>query len=294
MLELRGRIHMLAGRYQDAYADFDAALAVGDNPPALYLRGLALAGLGKTSEAVKDLAKAEEAKLGIAAAYEAWGYTLAATASGKPLVDPSALDGALDGAMDASAKPQPSSSAEAPAARPEKEAATPVKAAASVSTPSAPKTQSPGQPPGPPPPLKPTATPTILVADDVPRITGATLVSAVAGSAVSAPGETTPPATACIRPLQQSEAGNPVGADAFRNTCDYPVRFTFCVSQPAIGTDIDVFACGKDARFRTDTIAAQGIQRAEVARQITYFACRSPSLPEVAYTDARGLEGYCR
>lgn len=90
-LEAAGQIHLLAGRWQAARDSFDAAHKAGGAGQALYLRGLASAGLGKMGEALKDMADGEAASPGTAQAYDRDGYSLAAVSAGKPLVGPEAF-----------------------------------------------------------------------------------------------------------------------------------------------------------------------------------------------------------
>ena len=322
VLETRGQVHLLAGRPQDAWNDFNAAWTGGQANSALFLRGLASAELGRTSDAVKDMAKAEDAEQGIINAWEGKGYALAVAISGKPIAGPNA-SGAKDSAPKATTSGPGMKVVAAPLAKAtgaSKAVVTPI-AGPTLSAPSAPLTSaSTGSAPTEPAPEAadapetPAAAPAAEASDAALNAadgataaaapvsiaaavaaTGGKAVSAVSpGSPVSVPGLSKPPATDCIEPLQQGAPDNPLKSNAFRNKCDYPVRFTYCISQPSIGTDAEAYTCGKTARYRTDILAPKGVQQAEVGREISYFACRGPSLPEVAYTKDNGLEGYCR
>lgn len=90
-LEASGQIHLLAGRWQDAWTAFDASYRVGQAGQALYLRGLAAAGLGRMGDALKDMADGEAKAPGTAQAYDRDGFSLAAVSQGKPLVPPEAF-----------------------------------------------------------------------------------------------------------------------------------------------------------------------------------------------------------
>jgi tetratricopeptide (TPR) repeat protein len=90
-LEAAGQIHLLAGRWQDAWNAFDASYRAGQAGQALYLRGMASAGLGRMGEALKDMADGEAKAPGSAQAYDRDGFSLAAVTQGKPLVPPEAF-----------------------------------------------------------------------------------------------------------------------------------------------------------------------------------------------------------
>jgi len=85
-LEAAGQIHLLAGRWQEAWNAFDASYRAGQAGQALYLRGVAAAGLGRMGEALKDMADGEAKAPGTAQAYDRDGFSLAAVSQGKPLV----------------------------------------------------------------------------------------------------------------------------------------------------------------------------------------------------------------
>lgn len=84
-LEARGQINLLAGKWTDAWTDFDAAYKRDGAGQALYLRGLAAAAQGRMGEGLKDMADGEAKAPGTAQRYERDGYTLTAVSAGKPL-----------------------------------------------------------------------------------------------------------------------------------------------------------------------------------------------------------------
>ena len=90
-LEARGQIHLLAGRWQEAWTDFDAAFRRDGAGQALYLRGIAAAALGRMAEGLKDMADGEAKAPGSAQAYERDGYSIGAVTAGKPLAPPEAF-----------------------------------------------------------------------------------------------------------------------------------------------------------------------------------------------------------
>ena len=290
VLETRGQLHLLAGRHQDAWNDFNTALTASKANSALYLRGLASAGMGKTADALKDMAKAEAGEEGIMAAYEAKGYTLASVMSGKPLVEEPARPVAAPVAAATPAADEPviplPNSVRAPADVPAATAApeTPV-----VPLPNAvypPATEAaPAVPAEPAVPVPTAPTVAIPVAAE-PAAAGS--FAATTGSAVTVPGLSLPAVTDCLVPVAPGNGGR----GAFKNKCNYPVRFTYCNIKPAEG--VDQLTCGSDTKFRSETIGGNGSLPAVLGQSVAYFACRSPTLPEVIYTSNNGLEGYCR
>jgi hypothetical protein len=316
VLETRGQVHLLAGRHQDAWNDFNAALSAKESNATLYLRGLASAGMGKTVDALKDLATAEAGEKGIMAAYESKGYTLANVMAGKPLVDAAAMAAAPVPAVPAAAPAEPvepaattAAGAAAPAPAPTADepivplpnavyppadapavpAPTAVPAAPAVPVPN--KVQSPAtQPPAKIPDklaAPTTAKPEAPVPVSAPEPAAGSFAAST-GSAVAVPGISLPAVTDCLVPV--APASN--GRGAFKNKCNYPVRFTYCNIKGAEG--IPQLTCGSDTKFRAETIGGNGSIPATLGLSVAYFACRSPTLPEVIYTSNNGLEGYCR
>ncbi len=266
VLETRGELHLLAGRHQDAWNDFNAAFAAKETNATLYLRGLAAAGMGRTADALKDLATAEAGEKGIMAAFEGRGYSLAAVMSGKPLVE--AAPAAPAAPVEAAAVP-----VAAPAAAAVEEAIVPLPNAV----------YPPADAPEVAVPVAVAVAPAVEVAVPEPAA-----FAASTGAAVAVPGISQPAVTDCIAPVAPGKSGR----GAFKNKCSYPVRFTYCNIKPA--RDADQLTCGSDTRFRAETIDGNGSQPAILGQSVAYFACRSPTLPEVIYTTNSGLEGYCR
>jgi hypothetical protein len=314
VLEMRGQLHLLAGRHQDAWNDFNAALSANESNSTLYLRGLASAGMGKTVDALKDLATAEAGEKGIMAAYEAKGYSLASVMAGKPLVDASAMAAPVAAAAAAPAAPVAEVEvAAAPTAAP---AATPAADEPIVSLPNSvrppaddpPPTAVPAAPVVPLPnavyppatevaPAVPAAPAPTAPEVAVPVSTPAPAAAAAAepatfaastGSAVAVPGVSLPAVTDCLVPVAPGSGGK----GAFKNKCNYPVRFTYCNIKGA--DSVPQLTCGSDTKFRAETIGGNGSIPAVLGLSVAYFACRSPTLPEVIYTSNNGLEGYCR
>ena len=90
-LEAHGQINLLAGKWDDAWKDFDAAYKLDGAGQALYLRGLAAAAQGRMGDGLKDMADGEAKAPGSAQSYERDGYTLTAVSAGKPLAPPEAF-----------------------------------------------------------------------------------------------------------------------------------------------------------------------------------------------------------
>ena len=97
-----------------------------------------------------------------------------------------------------------------------------------------------------------------------------------------------PSVTDCLIPVAPGNGGR----GAFKNKCNYPVRFTYCNIKGA--DSVPQLTCGSDTKFRAETIGGNGSLPAVLGQSVAYFACRSPTLPEVIYTSNNGLEGYCR
>jgi hypothetical protein len=102
------------------------------------------------------------------------------------------------------------------------------------------------------------------------------------------PGISLPAVTDCLVAVAPGNNGR----GAFKNKCNYPVRFTYCNIKGA--ENVPQLTCGSDTKFRAETIGGNGSVPAPLGLSVAYFACRSPTLPEVIYTSNNGLEGYCR
>jgi hypothetical protein len=302
VLETRGQLHLLAGRHQDAWNDFNAALSAKESNSTLYLRGLASAGMGKTVDALKDLATAEAGEKGIMAAYESKGYTLANVMAGKPLVEASAMVAApVAVAAAAPAVAAATPAADEPVVPMPNSVKPPAEAAAPSGVPAAPVVPLPNAvyPPGTAPPVAAPAEPA-LPAPAAPEVAVPVSVpvaappaetkdfSAASGAAVAVPGMSVPSVTDCLVPVAPGNGGR----GAFKNKCNYPVRFTYCNIKGA--EDADQLTCGSDTKFRAETIGGNASAPAVLGQSVAYFGCRSPTLPEVIYTSNNGLEGYCR
>lgn len=136
-LEARGQINLLAGKWEDAWTDFDAAFKIDGAGQALYLRGLAAAAQSRMGEGLKDMADGEAKAPGSAQSYERDGYTLTAVSAGKPLAPPEAFAVVAKAPVPAQVKPQQPgivvATPAAPAAKPQQPGivvATPVAPAA--------------------------------------------------------------------------------------------------------------------------------------------------------------------
>lgn len=103
-LEAHGQINLLAGKWEEAWKDFDAAYKLDGAGQALYLRGLAAAAQGRMGDGLKDMADGEAKAPGSAQSYERDGYTLTAVSAGKPLASAEAFAVATPAAPQA--KPQ--------------------------------------------------------------------------------------------------------------------------------------------------------------------------------------------
>ena len=102
------------------------------------------------------------------------------------------------------------------------------------------------------------------------------------------PGISLPAVTDCLVPVAPGNGGK----GAFKNKCNYPVRFTYCNIKGA--ESVPQLTCGSDTKFRAETVGGNASAPAVLGLSVAYFACRSPTLPEVIYTSNNGLEGYCR
>lgn len=323
VLELRGQIHLLAGRWDDAWIDLDEAFTMGDSVQALYLRGLASAGKGRMSDARKDIAQAEEEAPGTTEAFEADGYSLAAARTRKPLAPPEAFGPEAVAAVDP-ATPAPPRAAP-PAAAP---APTAPRVGAVKFAPDSPRGQ-----------LAPLTGAKQNECDQAMRAAqtesktwkgteeekalrlgmiqrtlfngrcaahaqAAALVSdaerSIAVSAVSAASaytsssETSPHAIDCVEPMVPSDPRNSTGVPALRNSCAYPVTVAYCNVTPVTGSWAEMFACGTRGALALDTIPANSATPAVFGREVQHFACRAPAGPVLTYDTTKGLDGFCK
>jgi hypothetical protein len=325
-LEARGQIHLLAGKWRDAWNDFDAAHKLNGAGQSLYLRGIAAAAQGRMGDALKDMADGEAKAPGSSQAYDQDGYSLAAVTPGKPLAPPEAF-----------AASAPVVVAPPPAAAP-----------APVPTP----ISAPAVPAPPPPPVMrqfdsgaPRGVPASLSAseiqaceDDVsgleanskawqgtpdetalrlgllqrtiyasrcaghPQATNlrasAERIIADAGPraalATTTAEQTTPVVTDCLTPVPLGDASNPTGSSVFRNTCAFPVMVAYCNVAPAPGSWAEMFACETRASLALVKVQANSLAPVVFGRQINHLACKAPALPLATYAQATGLEGFCK
>lgn len=327
---LRAEIHLLAGRWRDAWTDFDASYALESDPMALFLRGLAAAGDGRMGDALKDMGQAETASPGLTDFLESKGYQLAVVTSGKPLASPEAF-AAPDFAVTAPPPPRSSAaSARAPASAP----AT-TSALAGASSPIIIRF-APDEPRGDLVPLDPGqtrycdealnaviaeaagwkgtieekrqrlyATQRTLFAgrcaghvEAARRVeearTEIAIAAAVTASIQTDAKDTVPDAINCVEPMAPQDPRNPTGSAALANTCDFPVSVAYCNVSPAPGSWADVFACGRDLALAMDVIPAKGATPAVFGREVQHFACRQPAGPVLTYQPRTGLDGFCK
>lgn len=322
VLELRGQIHLLAGRWDDAWADFDKAYQDGGAVQSLYLRGLASAGRGRMTDAVKDLAQTEEDAPGTTDAFTADGYSLAAVTPGQPLVPAEAFGPASAGASSGAtaqppadpAKPRPPSS--------------PPRVGVVKFAPDAPRGQVPPLPAGRvaecDQALRTAQTESqswkgtpeekslrlgliqrtlfagrcaghvqadAMVAD-ADRTIAISITSAI--SAYTDPAETSPDAIDCVEPMIPTDPRNTTGTTALRNACAYPVQVAYCNVSPASGSWAEAFTCGNRNVLAMDVIPANGATPAVFGREVQHFACKAPAGPVLTYQAGKGLDGFCK
>ncbi len=313
-LEATGQIHLLAGRWQDAWTAFDTAYKAGQAGQALYLRGLAAAAQGRMGEALKDMADGEAKAPGTAQAYDRDGYSMAVVAQGKPLAPPEAF-------------------------------------AAAAPAPVAPSAAAPSLPPPPPPamlkfdPDAPRGVPVSLSAaemqaceDDIRSLqadskswqgtideisvklgmlqrtiyatrcaghpqaanlqaSAERMIADASARADLAPmtaAQTSPFATDCLTPAPLGDASNTTRSSVFRNTCAFPVMVTYCNVASAPGSWAESFACETRAHAALVNVPANGEVSVVFGRQINHLGCKMPALPVAKYTQAAGLEGFCK
>lgn len=322
-LEARGQIHLLAGKWRDAWNDFDAAYKLNGAGQSLYLRGLASAAQGRMAEALKDMADGEAKAPGSAQAYDHDGYTLGAMSAGKPLAPPEAF--ALVGKAEAKAAATPAASA-----GPE-----PATLAASPPPPAMPRFD-PDAPRGAPAGLTPAQA--LACEEDVQalqedaklwqgtadekalklgmmqrtvygiRCAGHPQASALfasaekaiadaaprAATATTTADQTTPVVTDCMEPIPVGDPRNTTNSSVFRNTCAFPVTLSYCNVASAAGSWAAMFACDTPGSIALISVAANASAPVVFGRQINHFACRRPALPVATYAVGAGLQGYCK
>lgn len=326
VVELRGQIHLLAGRWNEAWSDFDAAYAASKGAQALFLRGLASAGMGRMADAVKDLGQAEQQAPGTTEAFETDGYSLAAVTPRKPMLGPEAFApmGAPPAADPAAAPPAPAAPpAQAPRATPSAP-----RAGAVTFAPDAPRGQ-----------LAPLTSARLAECDNAMRgaqtasetwkgtpeekalrlgqiqrtlfagrcaghaqaaalVTDAERSIAISASsaaaAITSSADTSPDAISCVEPMVPSDPRNTTGAPALRNSCAYPVQVAYCNVSPAKGSWAETFACGVKGALAVDTIPANSATPAVFGREVQHFACRAPAGPVLTYEQGKGLDGFCK
>lgn len=327
--ELRGQIHLLAGRWDDAWTDFDTSYGEGGAVQSLYLRGLASAGKGRMSDARKDIAQAEEEAPGTTEAFEADGYSLAAVRPRKPLAPPEAF-GPMDPPAVDPAAPAPPPRATAPAPEPSPPRATPAapRVGAMTFAPDAPRGQ-----------IAPLVGARLTECDTALRTAQAdsqtwkgtpeekalrlgliqrtlfngrcaghaqavalvadaersiAISAASAASAYTSPSETSPDAIDCVVPMIPNDPRNTTGSTALRNSCAYPVTVAYCNVSPLRGSWAEMFACGVKGSLAMDVIPANSATPAVFGKEVQHFACRAPAGPVLTFDTAKGLDGFCK
>jgi len=307
-LEARGQVHLLAGRWQEAWADFDAAWRLDGAGQALYLRGIASAAQGRMAEALKDMADGEAKAPGSAQAYDHDGFSIAAVSRGLPLAPPEAFEPAAPAPAPVPAAPAPSAPPgrfdpdmrrSVPALSVDESAACEAEIralqAASVGWRGTVDEIS----------LKLAMAQRTLYAT---RCAGhASAGSLVAGAErviadtgpravrVETPAEQMlPVANDCLEPVPFGAAGAAAASSIFRNTCGYPVTATFCNVAPAAGSWAAMFACETPSTPGFVTVPANGATAVVFGRQVSHFACRAPALPVASYSPDSGLSGFCK
>lgn len=321
VIEQRGRIHLMAARWSDAWNDFDAAYQGGEGAQSLFLRGLAAAGRGKMADAVRDMAQAEEEAPGTTQSFEDTGFSLAAVMTGKPLAPPEAFAPMVA----AVGMPRPHADLPSPQKAPQPEAKqsatirfapdaprgqvallSDVEASACMEEVVALRNASQGW----------KGTPaeiaqrlglmqrTIFAGRCAGHPNAAALVAEadqeIAASAASAASaftdaqDTTPDAISCVEPMAPNNPRNRTGSPALHNACNFPVEVAYCNVSPARGSWAEMFACGVRGSLGMEVIPANGATPAVFGREVQHFACREPSGPVLTHVAAKGLDGFCK
>ncbi len=319
VLELRGQIHLLAGRWEEAWQDFNTAYEEGGAVQSLYLRGLASVGKGRLSEARKDIAQAEADAPGTTEAFEADGYSMAAVRPRKPLAPPEAFAPMNPPAVDPAVVQPPRATPPAPSAprvgavkfapdapRGQLAPLTSARAAECDQAMRAAQTESrtwKGTPEEKALRLgliqrtlfdgrcAAHAQAPAMVADAERQIA---ISAASAASAYTSSSDASPDAIDCVEPMIPSDPRNTTGSPALRNSCAYPVTVAYCNVSPVKGSWADMFACGTTAALGLDVIPANSATPAVFGREVQHFACRAPAGPVLTYDKARGLDGFCK
>lgn len=308
-LEARGQVHLLAGRWQEAWNDFDAAWRLGGAGQALYLRGIASAAQGRMAEALKDMADGEARAPGTAQAYDHDGYSIAAVSKGLPLAPPEAFVKAAPATQPvAAATPPPPSAMNRfdPDMRPGAMPLSPEEAKAceddvralqaasagwrgtvdeiSLKLAMAQRTLYATRCAGHPGAASLIAGAERVIADTGPR----------AALAETTPDQTAPVATDCLEPVPLGAMGVASASSVFRNTCSYPVAAMFCNVAPSSGSWAAMFACEAPGSIGLVSVPANGATAVVFGRQVNHFACRAPALPVAAYSPDSGISGFCK
>ncbi|OYX47259.1 MAG: hypothetical protein B7Y90_13405 [Alphaproteobacteria bacterium 32-64-14] len=322
VMELRGQIHLLAGRWSEGWKDFDAAYNAAGEMQPLFLRGLSAAALGRTRDAQRDMDEAEENAPGTTKAFADLGYSLAAVKTGKPLAPPEAFGPGGSG------------------------------------TPADPAAPAPSAPPAPAPPAAAARVGVVKFAPDAPRGQVAPLTAgrvtecdaalraiesesqgwkgtpeeialrsgmiqrtlfagrcaghaqaaslfadgertiaisaASAASAFTDAADTTPAQIDCVEPMIPTDPRNTTGTTALRNSCNFAVYVAYCNVSPAKGSWAEMFSCTMRSALALDVIPASGATPAVFGREVQHFACRKPAMPVLTYVAGKGLDGFCK
>ena len=319
VMELRGQIHLLAGRWSEGWKDFDAAYNAEGEMQPLFLRGLSAAALGRMRDAQRDMDEAEENAPGTTQAFADLGYSLAAVKLGKPLAPPEAF-GAI-GAVAAvdPASPRPPTVSPPPAA---------ARAGVVKFAPDAPRGQ-----------IAPLTAARVAECDEALRVMktesqgwkgtpeeialrsgmmqrtlfagrcaghaqaaslfadGERTIAVSASSAASAftdAADTTPAQIDCVEPMVPTDPRNTTGTTALRNSCNFAVYVAYCNVSPAKGSWAEMFTCTTKSALALDVIPPNGATPAVFGREVQHFACRKPAMPVLTYVAGKGLDGFCK
>lgn len=312
VIELRGQIHLMAGRWAEAWRDFDSAYNDSGAMEPLFMRGLASAALGRMRDAKRDIDEAEETSPGTTTAFAEVGYSLEAVAAGKPLAPPEAF-APMAGEPPASLAPPPVSAPRAGAVafapdapRGQLAPLTAARAAACDAAVVEMRTESQG--------WKGTPEEIALRSGMMQRTLFAgrcaghaqaaslfaeaeraiAISAASAASAFTDAADTTPAQIDCVEPMAPGDPRNTTGSSVLRNTCSFPVYVAYCNVSPAKGSWAEMFSCTGRAALALDSIPANGATPAVFGREVQHFACRKPAMPVLTYVAGKGLDGFCK